>query len=77
MKNYTLLSGAEAKQMFAQDPELFDVVSNFSFFIPVSITKASNFKLKNGPVNPVDVLIEYLKSQSKDLIIADFGCGRC
>ena len=57
-------TGHEAKQMFDEDPTLFDVYhSGFA-------TQVSKW-----PLNPLDRVIAYVRSLPSDLIIADFGCG--
>ena len=58
-------TGKEAKQMFDQDPALFDVYhSGFA-------TQVSKW-----PLNPLDKIIMYVQSLPLDFVIADFGCGR-
>lgn len=57
-------SGAEAKVLFQSDPELFDIYHR-GFSIQVS----------NWPLNPLDRIIDYVKSLPENFVISDFGCG--
>lgn len=57
-------TGHEAKQLFDDDPSLFDVYhSGFA-------TQVSKW-----PVNPLDKVIAYVKSLPSNFVVADFGCG--
>ena len=57
-------TGNKAKQMFDEDPSLFDVYhSGFA-------TQVSKW-----PLNPLDKIIAYVRSLPADFVIADFGCG--
>lgn len=60
---YTI-TGEDAKTMFEGDPSLFKVYHQ-GFVSQVS----------KWPVNPLDRIIDYVKSLPSSLVIADFGCG--
>jgi len=62
-KLYTCESSV-ACSLFVSDPKLFDVYH-----------KGFHTQVQQWPQNPVDIIIEYIKSQSKQLVVADFGCG--
>ena len=57
-------TGKEALELFTEDPHLFSVYHD-GFMEQVS----------KWPLNPLDVVIDYIQSLPKSLIIADFGCG--
>lgn len=57
-------AGHQAKQMFDEDPSLFEVYH----------TGFATQVLK-WPLNPLDKIITYVKSLPPDSVIADFGCG--
>ena len=57
-------TGEEAKTMFEEDPTLFQVYHQ-GFATQVS----------KWPVNPLERVIDYVKSLPSSLVIADFGCG--
>ena len=60
---YTTTS-QEAKSLFDQSPHYFDIMHNgFA-------TQATTW-----PVVPVDQVIKWILAQSKDIVIADMGCG--
>ena len=57
-------TGHKAKEMFDEDPTLFDVYhSGFA-------TQVSKW-----PLNPLDKIIAYVQSLPTNFVIADFGCG--
>ena len=57
-------TGHQAKQMFDEDPSLFDIYhTGFS-------TQVSKW-----PLNPLEKIIAYIKSLPPDFVVADFGCG--
>ena len=57
-------TGHQAKQMFDEDPSLFDIYhTGFS-------TQVSKW-----PLNPLEKIIAYVKSLPPDFVVADFGCG--
>lgn len=57
-------TGHQAKQMFDEDPSLFEIYHT-GFATQVS----------KWPLNPLDKIITYIKSLPPDSVIADFGCG--
>ena len=57
-------TGTKAREMFEGDPKLFEVYHK-GFMIQVS----------KWPMNPLDLVIEEVKSLPKETVIADFGCG--
>ena len=57
-------TGHKAKQMFDEDPSLFDVY-HAGFATQVS----------KWPLNPLDKIITHVKSLQPTTVIADFGCG--
>ncbi|XP_017776102.1 PREDICTED: ribosomal RNA-processing protein 8 [Nicrophorus vespilloides] len=56
--------GSEAKAMFQSDPAAFKAYH-----------EGFSQQVNRWPINPVDVIIESIKKMSKNLVIADFGCG--
>ncbi|XP_042870697.1 ribosomal RNA-processing protein 8-like [Penaeus japonicus] len=60
---YTTTS-EKAKAMFKRDPEAFK-----------SYHVGYQNQVEQWPINPLNVIITWLKKQPKDWIIADFGCG--
>ena len=57
-------TGHQAKQIFDEDPSLFDIYhTGFS-------TQVSKW-----PLNPLEKIIAYVKSLPPDFVVADFGCG--
>lgn len=60
---YTMNS-SEAWSIFQDDPQ--------SFF---TYHKGFANQVEKWPVNPLDLIIKDLKKQSKELVVADFGCG--
>jgi len=60
---YTI-SGTEARDLFDEKPDNFAVYH-----------QGYRSQVSKWPQNPVDIFIEELKSQSPDLVVADFGCG--
>lgn len=57
-------TGSEAFQMFRKDKEAFEVYHD-----------GFQGQVEKWPVNPVDLIIDSIKSKSKNLVVADFGCG--
>ena len=57
-------TGDEAKKLFQNEPKLFSVYHQ-GFATQVS----------KWPINPLDHVIEYVKSLPHHMVIADFGCG--
>ena len=57
-------TGDEAKKLFQNEPKLFSVYHQ-GFATQVS----------KWPINPLDHVIEYIKSLPYHMVIADFGCG--
>ncbi|XP_066915682.1 uncharacterized protein [Clytia hemisphaerica] len=53
-----------AVDMFKRQPSLFDVYH-----------KGFESQVLHWPENPVDLIIEFIKEQSEDSIVIDFGCG--
>lgn len=62
-KLYTC-SGDDAVRLFAEDPGAFQCYH-----------AGYQEQMQRWPHRPVEVIIEWLKARSKDLIVADFGCG--
>lgn len=62
---YTSSSG-EAKRMFSQDPQAFDVYH-----------KGFTAQVQRWPANPVDAIIAYIQKKPASQVVADFGCGDC
>jgi len=60
---YTI-TGNKALELFDEDPNLFDVYH-----------QGFRHQVTKWPKNPVDIFINYIKSNSSKLVIADFGCG--
>lgn len=60
---YTV-SGGEAKEMFDEDPGLFDVYH-----------KGFMTQTLKWPTNPVDRVIAYVRTLPNTSVVADFGCG--
>lgn len=57
-------TGHQAKQMFDEDPSLFEIYhTGFS-------TQVSKW-----PLNPIEKVIAYVKCLPPDFVVADFGCG--
>ncbi|KAM4566741.1 uncharacterized protein rrp8 isoform 1-T2 [Odontesthes bonariensis] len=59
-------SSGEAKRMFQQDPQAFQVYH-----------KGYTAQVQRWPTNPVDAIISYIRKKSSSLVVADFGCGDC
>lgn len=57
-------SGAQAKVLFESDPELFDIYH-----------RGFSMQVSKWPLNPLDRIIDYVKSLPKSFVISDFGCG--
>ena len=57
-------TGAKAREMFEEDPKLFEVYH-----------RGFTTQVSKWPINPLDRVIEEVKSLPKGTIIADFGCG--
>ena len=57
-------TGAKAKEMFEEDPRLFEVYH-----------KGFSTQVSKWPINPLDRVIEEVKSLPKGTVVADFGCG--
>ena len=57
-------TGDEAKKLFQNEPKLFSIYHQ-GFATQVS----------KWPINPLDHVIEYVKSLPHHMVIADFGCG--
>ncbi|EDV27210.1 uncharacterized protein TRIADDRAFT_22483 [Trichoplax adhaerens] len=62
-KLYTI-KGLEAFHMFKSDPNLFDIYHS-----------GFQTQVDKWPINPLDNIIDFIRNRSKDLIIADLGCG--
>ncbi|CAG8507954.1 11073_t:CDS:2 [Paraglomus brasilianum] len=62
-KLYTSTS-TTAYELFASTPSLF-----------AEYHEGFRSAVEAWPVNPVDVMIEYLQSKPKDTVVADLGCG--
>ncbi|KXJ23930.1 ribosomal RNA-processing protein 8 [Exaiptasia diaphana] len=60
---YTI-PGDEAFSLFEQDASLFDVYH-----------QGFRRQVQQWPINPVDVIIDWVKQRSSSLVLADFGCG--
>ncbi|CAG8572529.1 187_t:CDS:2 [Ambispora gerdemannii] len=60
---YTV-TGTSAHQLFQENPLLFE-----------EYHEGFRSVVEAWPVNPVDVLIRYLKGKSADIVVADLGCG--
>jgi len=60
---YTI-DGKEALRIFQENPELFEVYH-----------KGYRCQVAKWPVNPLDIIIKYLKSNPSEWVVADFGCG--
>ncbi|RCH83981.1 25S rRNA (adenine645-N1)-methyltransferase [Rhizopus stolonifer] len=56
--------GKQSFSLFQQKPELFD-----------EYHEGFRHQVESWPVNPVDVVIEQLKTLPKNTVIADLGCG--
>ncbi|EDO41737.1 predicted protein, partial [Nematostella vectensis] len=57
-------SGDHALTMFSAEPALFDVYH-----------RGFRTQVEHWPVNPVNVIIQWLLERPVSLIVADFGCG--
>jgi len=57
-------TGSKALEMFQEHPQLFDEYHD-----------GFRSVVESWPVNPVDVILLYLKQKSKEIIVADLGCG--
>jgi len=58
-------SNSEAAQnLFANDPKAFEVYH-----------QGFVHQVTKWPVNPLDLIVQWLKSKPKTLVVADFGCG--
>ncbi|XP_068718002.1 uncharacterized protein [Montipora capricornis] len=57
-------TGEEAVALFSEDPSLFDIYHR-GFTNQVGL----------WPVNPVDMIIQWLRKRASSDVIADFGCG--
>lgn len=57
-------SGAQAKELFDSDPELFDIYH-----------RGFSMQVSKWPSTPLDHIIDYVKSLPKSFVISDFGCG--
>ncbi|KAG0465625.1 hypothetical protein HPP92_019789 [Vanilla planifolia] len=62
-KLYTC-SGNEAFRLFKDEPELFDVYH-----------AGYQEQMSRWPKQPVNIIINWLRSRNSSLIVADFGCG--
>ncbi|XP_073008035.1 ribosomal RNA-processing protein 8 [Typha latifolia] len=62
-KLYTC-SGEEAFDYFKDDPELFNVYHT-----------GYQEQMSHWPEQPVNIIVDWLKSHSSSLTVADFGCG--
>lgn len=62
-KLYTC-SGNEAFDLFKKEPELFDVYH-----------AGYQEQMSKWPKQPVNIIINWLKSHNSSLVVADFGCG--
>jgi ribosomal RNA-processing protein 8 len=62
-KLYTT-TGEEAMEMFAKKPELFDIYH-----------RGFSNQVEKWEINPVDRIIDRIKKNGEDKVIADFGCG--
>jgi ribosomal RNA-processing protein 8 len=60
---YTCKS-TEAVNLFESDPKLFEVYH-----------EGFHSQVQQWPENPVDVMIEYIRRQDEQMVVADFGCG--
>ncbi|XP_068440890.1 ribosomal RNA-processing protein 8 [Clinocottus analis] len=59
-------SSGEAKRMFKQDPEAFEIYH-----------RGYTAQVQRWPANPVDAIISYIRQKPPSLVVADFGCGDC
>ncbi|CAI2175472.1 12402_t:CDS:2 [Funneliformis geosporum] len=57
-------TGSKALEMFQKDPHLFDEYHD-----------GFRSAVESWPDNPVDILLSYLKQKSKEIVVADLGCG--
>mmetsp|Transcript_6858 Transcript_6858/g.20851 ORF Transcript_6858/g.20851 Transcript_6858/m.20851 type:complete len:280 (-) Transcript_6858:995-1834(-) len=57
-------TGSEAFEMMKRNPSLFDVYH-----------RGYNEQVKKWPRNPLDDIIAFLRKQSHQAVVADFGCG--
>ena len=57
-------TGEEAKDMFDDDPRLFDVYH-----------KGFAAQVSKWPLNPLDRIISYVLNLPRSVVVADFGCG--
>ncbi|KAK3728845.1 hypothetical protein QZH41_020227 [Actinostola sp. cb2023] len=60
---YTI-PGEEALSLFTEDQSLFEVYH-----------KGFRRQVEQWPINPVDVIIDWINQRSSSLVLADFGCG--
>ncbi|CAG8670494.1 hypothetical protein RhiirA5_423762 [Rhizophagus irregularis] len=60
---YTI-TGSKALEMFQENPQLFDEYHD-----------GFRSVVESWPVNPVDLILLYLKQKSEEIIVADLGCG--
>nr|BAD16890.1 putative Rrp8p [Oryza sativa Japonica Group]BAD34097.1 putative Rrp8p [Oryza sativa Japonica Group] len=63
-------SGQDAFDYFTNEPDLFDVVC-YALFIHFGYRE----QMSHWPEQPVNVIINWLKSHSASWTVADFGCG--
>uniref|UniRef100_T1JBQ7 Ribosomal RNA-processing protein 8 n=1 Tax=Strigamia maritima TaxID=126957 RepID=T1JBQ7_STRMM len=54
----------EAYKFFTEDPSLYQVYHN-----------GYQIQMAKWPVKPLDIIVKEIKSRSKSLVVADFGCG--
>ncbi|RIA96939.1 methyltransferase-domain-containing protein [Glomus cerebriforme] len=57
-------TGSKALEMFQKNPQLFDEYHD-----------GFRSAVESWPINPVDIILLYLKQKSKEIIVADLGCG--
>ena len=57
-------TGSHAAGIFKDDPSLFDVYH-----------KGFSEQVAQWPINPLDMVILYIKGLPKDYVVADLGCG--
>lgn len=56
--------GSEAFEQFQSEPQLFDVYH-----------KGYREQVNSWPINPLDIIIDWIRSKHPNAVVADMGCG--
>eukprot|EP00898_Chlorokybus_atmophyticus_P006790 jgi/Chlat1/7111/Chrsp57S06738 len=69
-------SGEDALQAFKEDPSQFAQASHIvASFLGRQYHDGYQQQVNSWPVNPLDVIIQWVKQKPASLVIGDFGCG--